>query len=133
MSDIFEVCDFLKLKGLLLTVDIEKSFDSLNHNFLSRILENYGFNHDFLKWISILLQNQESCVINGGKTTRYFPLKTGIRQGDPISAYLFIVVLEIVFIFVKKVKMFRPDNFNNQFLYTAYTDNTTFFTVTKIL
>ena len=54
-SDIFEVSDLLKLKGLLLTVDIEKAFDSVNHNFLLKILENYGFSHDFLKWISILL------------------------------------------------------------------------------
>ena len=74
------------LKGFLLTVDIEKAFDSINHNFLLKVLENYGFSQDFLKWISILLQNQESCVMNGGKTMRYFPLKRGTRQGDPISA-----------------------------------------------
>ena len=55
----------LKLKGLLLTVDTEKAFDS----------ENYRFSQDFLKWISILVQNQEPCVVNGGKTTRYFLLK----------------------------------------------------------
>ena len=60
ISDIFEVSDLLKLKGLLLTVDIEKAFDSVNHNFLLKVLENYGFNQDFLKWIGILLQNQES-------------------------------------------------------------------------
>ena len=49
ISDIFEVSDLLKLKGLLLTVDIEKSFDSVNHNFLLKVLENYGFSQDFLK------------------------------------------------------------------------------------
>ena len=91
----------LKLKGLLLTVDIEKAFDSGNHNFLLlKVLENCGFSKDFLKWISILLQNQESCVINGGKATHYFPLKSGTRQGDPTSAYLFILVLELVFMFI---------------------------------
>ena len=121
ISDIFEVSDLLKLKGLLLTVDIEKAFDSVNHNFLLKVLENYGFSHDFLKWISILLQNQESCVINGGKTTRYFPLKRGTRQGDPISAYLFILVLEIVFIFVKESENVQGLTiFNNKFLYTVY-------------
>ena len=73
-SNIFGVSDLSELKGLLLTVDIEKAFDSVNHNFLLKVLENYGFSQDFLKWISILLQNQESCVINGGKTTRYFAL-----------------------------------------------------------
>ena len=99
MSDIFEVSNLLKVKGLSPTVDIEKASDSVYHNFLFKVLGNYGFNHDFLIWISILLQNQESCVKNGGKMRRYFPLKRGTQQGDPLSAYLFILVLEIVFIY----------------------------------
>ena len=58
ISDIFEVSDLLKLKELLLTVDIEKAFNSVNNNFLLKVLENYGFSHDFFKLIKILLQNQ---------------------------------------------------------------------------
>ena len=64
--------NFLKLKKRLITVDIEKTFDSLNPNFLLKVPENYGFSQNFLRWISILLQNQESCVINGGKTMCYY-------------------------------------------------------------
>ena len=45
--------------------------------------------------------NQESCVINGGHTTKYFRFERRARQGDPISAYLFILALEILFIFIK--------------------------------
>ena len=75
IPDMLEGSDLLKLKELLLTVDIEKAFDFVNHNFQLKVLENNNFSHDFLKWISILLQNQELCVINGGKTTRFFPLK----------------------------------------------------------
>ena len=96
--------------------------------FLLKVLENYGFSHDLLKWISILFQNQESCVINGGKTTRYFPLKRGTWQDHSISAYLFILVLEIAFIFVKENENIQGLTiFNNHVLYTAYADDTTFF------
>ena len=48
ISVIFEVSDLLKLKGFLLTVDIEKASDSVNHNFLLNVLENCGFSQDFL-------------------------------------------------------------------------------------
>ena len=52
----------------------------------------------------------------------------GTRQGHPISTYVFILVLKIVFIFVKESENVHGLTiFNNQFLYTAYADDTTFF------
>ena len=65
---------------------------------------------------------------NGGKTTKYFKLERGARQGNPIAAYLFILVLEIFFIFVKintRVKGLKI--FRHKFLYTAYANDITFF------
>ena len=111
-----------------MTVDIEKAFDSINHCFLIKVLEKYCFLKDFIKWIKILLQNQVSCIINRGTGTNYFKLEKGTRQGDPISAYLFVLVLEIVFLFTKESKKINDLNiFDKTFLYTAYADNTTFF------
>ena len=49
ISDTFEVSNLLKLKRLLLKVDMETAFDSPNHNFLLNVLENCGFSQDFLK------------------------------------------------------------------------------------
>ena len=93
-------------------VDIEKAFDSINHCFLIKVLEKYGFEKDFkilIKWIKILLQNQESCTVNGGTATNYFKL-------------------EIVFLFTKESKKIIDFNiFDKTFLYTAYADDTTFF------
>ena len=55
---------------------IEKAFDSLDHILIST-LEKYGFGlQNFMLWVKILLNDQESCVINGGKTTKYFILGT---------------------------------------------------------
>ena len=96
ISDVLEITNSLNIEGLLMTVDIEKAFDSINHSFLICV---FGFGSDFQKWIQILMKNTQSCVINGGYTTPYFKLERGTRQGDPISAYLFIIALEVAFFF----------------------------------
>ena len=57
-----------------MALDIEKAFDSVNHLFLITALETYGFKEDVIKWIQVLIQNLESCVINGGTTTKNFKL-----------------------------------------------------------
>ena len=76
----------------------------------------------------MLLKNQESYIITGEQTTNYFKLKRGTRQGDPLSAYLFILDLKIAFIKIKQNPNIKSLNVcNNDFLYTAYADDTTFF------
>ena len=49
-----------------------------------------GFGNKFVKWAKILLKNQESSLITGGNTTKYFKLEKDTRHGDPVSAYLLV-------------------------------------------
>ena len=128
ISDIVEITDLLQIECMLLTVDIEKAFDPANHLFLIFALEKYGFKNHIIKWTKLLLKNWESCIINGGHPTNYFKLERGTKQGDPLSAYLFFLVLEIPFIKIKSNPNIKSLNVcNNDFLYTAYADDTTFF------
>ena len=118
----------LEVEGILLTVDIEKVFDSVNHLFLVSAFEMYVFKSDFIRWIKLLLKNQESRIINWERTTNYFKLERGTIQGGPLSTYLFIIILKIAFIKIKRKPNFKSLNVcNNDFLYTAYTDDTTSF------
>ena len=77
-------------------MDIEKAIDSLDHKFFIYVLEKYGFGKKCISWVKVLLKNQESCNLNGGTTTAYFLLERGARKGNPISAYLFVLALEIL-------------------------------------
>ena len=101
-------------------------------------LQIYGLKKDFIRWIKLLLKNQESYNIKGVQTTNYFKLKRSTRQGDPLSAFAFVIILEIAFIKIKKSPNIKRLNFcNNDFLRTAYADDTTFFikrkSVTEVL
>ena len=68
-------------------MDVEKAFDSLDHKFLISVLKKFGFGQNFILCIEIILKNQESCVINGRTTTKYFKLNRRAHQSDTISAY----------------------------------------------
>ena len=83
-------------------MDIEKAFDSLDENFLISALESYDFRKNVIFWVKILLKDQESCVINSGTTTKYFSLGRGARQGYPVSGILFVLALEVFFIFINR-------------------------------
>ena len=128
LSDILELTDYLKIGALLVTIDFQKAFDSLNHTFIIETCRKFGIPEYMLVWIETLLNNQESCVINGGTTTKYFKLERGARQGDPIAAYLFIIALEMLFIMVKKDEAIKPlEMCNSKFLYSAYADDVSFY------
>ena len=86
ISDILAVSDIENID--ILTADLEKSFDSIDHTFVIFCLKKYGFGPNFISWVKILLNQNESCVMNCGTTTQYFNLDRGARQGDPIAAHL---------------------------------------------
>ena len=67
ISDILEISKSLALESFLVTADIEKAFDSVNHYFLLHFLQKFRFGIDFVCWIKKILNNPESCIINGGK------------------------------------------------------------------
>lgn len=56
-----EICDMYNEEGFLVTVSIEKVFNTVNHDFLIMVLEKFGFGNMFIQWIKIL-KDQEFCI-----------------------------------------------------------------------
>ena len=90
------MCDILDIPGYLVTMNIEKAFDLLDHDFLLSVLKKFGFGGNFIYWIKILINHQLDKNINKLSTitcykwgiyNSYFNLKKGARQGDPILSH----------------------------------------------
>ena len=96
VKDIIDYAKIHNIEGLLLLVDFEKAFDSLDRSFLEHTLQSYGFGSKFINLVKLLYTNISSVVLNNGFTTNSFELHRGIRQGCPVSAYFFILCAELL-------------------------------------
>ena len=101
ISDIIEYCQLYKKPGVLLLVDFEKAFDTVRWQFLLRVLDNFNFGCNFISWIKVIYNDIFSSITNNGYFSKTFTITRGIRQGDPISAFLFILVAEIIALLIR--------------------------------
>lgn len=77
--------------GILLNIDLNKAFDRVEHSFLYKTMERFGFGHRVISWIKLLYSNAKSRVKVNGVLTDSFPLERSVRQGCPLSAILYSV------------------------------------------
>ena len=89
---------------MIISLDVEKAFDKIQHPFMIKVLERFGIQESYLKIIKAIYSKPTANIKLNGEKLKAFPLKSGTRQGCTLSPYLFNIVLEVLAIAIRQHK-----------------------------
>ena len=106
MQGFFNVCKSInvihhvnKLKKknhMIISIDTEKAFDKVQHPFMIKTLQKVSMGGTYLNMIKAIYNKPTANIILNGEKLKAFPLRSGTREGCPLSPQLFSIVLEVL-------------------------------------
>ncbi len=128
ISDLIDYTSIKNCPGIILLIDFEKAFDTINWKYIQKCLKYFNFGKSFIHWVQLIYNNIESTVINNGHASNFFSISRGIRQGCPISPYLFIIAVEVLAISIRANKNIKGIKVSStEFKISQLADDTTLF------
>ena len=114
MQGFFNICKSInvihqinKLKNknhLIISIDVEKAFDKIRYQFMIKTLQKVGIEGTYLNIIKAIYDKPTASIILNGEKLKAFPLRSGTRQGCPLSPLLFNIVLEVLVTAIREEK-----------------------------
>uniref|UniRef100_A0A3P9LHW9 Reverse transcriptase domain-containing protein n=1 Tax=Oryzias latipes TaxID=8090 RepID=A0A3P9LHW9_ORYLA len=129
--DMIDYNEYIKDDSFILFVDFYKAFDTISHSFMIRVIKEFGFGKRFLKAIEVLYNGCNSSIKLAHGTTPRFDINRGIRQGCPLSPFLFLLVAQVMALHLKKCPFRGITALGREFKLSQLADDTTIFLANK--
>ncbi|GJV63047.1 RNA-directed DNA polymerase, eukaryota, reverse transcriptase zinc-binding domain protein, partial [Tanacetum coccineum] len=110
LNELFQWCKKKNNQTMIFKVNFEKAYDSVRWDYLDDILKKFGFGNKWCGWIRNCLISSKGSVIVNGSPTKEFQFHKGLKQGDPLFPFLFILIMQSLHISMQRVMdadMFR--------------------------
>ncbi|GJT19195.1 RNA-directed DNA polymerase, eukaryota, reverse transcriptase zinc-binding domain protein [Tanacetum coccineum] len=103
LNELLQWCKIKKKQSLIFKVDLEKAYDSVRWDFLDNVLKKFGFGNKWCDWIQTCLKSSRGSILINGSPTEEFQFCKGLKQGDPLSPFLFILIMESLHLSFQRV------------------------------
>nr|GEV57284.1 RNA-directed DNA polymerase, eukaryota [Tanacetum cinerariifolium] len=102
-NEIVHWCKNKKKQSVIFKVDFEKAYDSVRWDFIDDILRRFSFGDKWCKWIQSCFYSSRGSVLVNESPTNEFQFHKGLKQGDPLSPFLYILVMESLHVSFQRV------------------------------
>jgi hypothetical protein len=93
-------CHYSKWEIIILKLDFEKAFDTVEHSAIIQVKTHLGFPERWLGWVHAILSSGSSVVLLNGTPGKFYKCRRGVHQGDPLSPLLFVLAAELLQILI---------------------------------